>query len=83
MLPFKEGSFKIAQKTRCPIVPMAITNSSSILEDHFPFIKSTHVILEYGKPVYIDELDKEDQKKIGAYCHEIVETMYEKNKALV
>lgn len=83
MLPFKEGTFKIAQKTRCPIVPMAITNSSAILEDHFPFIKSTHVILEYGKPIYIDELDKEDQKKLGAYCHAIVEKMYEKNKSLI
>ena len=41
MLPFKEGSFKIAQKTKCPIVPMAITNSSAIFEDHFPFIKAT------------------------------------------
>lgn len=83
MLPFKEGTFKIAQKTRCPIVPMAITNSSAILEDHFPYIRSAHVILEYGKPIYIDELDKEDQKKLGAYCHAIVEEMYEKNKALV
>lgn len=83
MLPFKEGTFKIAQKTRCPIVPMAITNSSAILEDHFPFIKSAHVILEYGKPIYIDELDKEDQKKLGAYCHAIVEKMYEKNKSLI
>ena len=83
MLPFKEGTFKIAQKTKCPIVPMAITNSSAILEDHFPFIKSTHVILEYGKPIYINELSPEDQKKLGAYCHAIVEEMYEKNKALV
>ena len=83
MLPFKEGTFKIAQKTKCPIVPMAITNSSAILEDHFPFIKATHVILEYGKPIYIDELDKEDQKRLGAYCHDIVEEMYEKNKSLI
>ncbi len=83
MLPFKEGSFKIAQKTKCPIVPMALTNTSAILEDHFPFIKSTHVILEYGKPVYIDELDKEDQKKIGSYCQSIVNEMYQKNKSLI
>lgn len=83
MLPFKEGTFKIAQKTKCPIIPMAITNSSAILEDHFPFIRSAHVILEYGKPIYIDELDKEDQKKLGAYCHDVIEKMYEKNKSLI
>lgn len=83
MLPFKEGSFKIAQKTKCPIVPMAITNSSAILEDHFPAIKATHVILEYGKPIYIDSLEKEDQKRLGSYCHSIVEEMYERNKSLI
>ncbi len=82
MLPFKEGSFKIAQKAKCPIVPMAITNSSAILEDHFPFIKSTHVILEYGKPIYLDQLNKEDQKRLGSYCQSIVNEMYEKNKSL-
>lgn len=83
MLPFKEGSFKIAQKTNCPIIPMAITNSSAILEDHFPFIKATHVILEYGKPIYINDLSKEDLKRLGAYCHNIVEEMYERNKSLI
>lgn len=83
MLPFKDGSFKIAQKTNCPIVPMAITNSSAVLEDHFPFIKSTHVILEYGKPIYLKDLEKEEQKKIGTYCHTIVNGMYEKNKTLL
>ena len=34
MLPFKEGSMKIAEKTGCPIIPMAITNSAEIFENH-------------------------------------------------
>ena len=34
LLPFKEGSFKMAEKTGCPIIPMAITNSAEIFEDH-------------------------------------------------
>lgn len=83
MLEFHNGSFKIASKTGCPILPMAITNSSAIFEDHFPYIKPAHVILEYGKPIYLDTLSKEDQKKLGDYCHTVVEEMYEKNKLLV
>lgn len=63
MLPFKEGSFKMAEKTGCAIVPMAITGSADILENHFPKVKATHVILEYGKPIYPNELDKETKKK--------------------
>ena len=32
MLPFHEGSFKIATKTKCPIIPIAINNSADIFE---------------------------------------------------
>ena len=49
MLPFKEGSFKIAEKSGCPIIPMAITNSADVLEAHMPRVKKAHVI-EYLLP---------------------------------
>jgi 1-acyl-sn-glycerol-3-phosphate acyltransferase len=38
-LPFHEGSFKIAEKAKAPIIPMTIVNSAAIFEDHFPKIK--------------------------------------------
>ena len=83
MLPFKEGSFKIAEKTGCPIIPISITNSAEILEVHLPRVKKAHVIVEYGEPIYPNDLSKEDKKKIGAYCQNIIATTLEKNKALV
>ncbi len=79
VLTFKEGSFKIAQKTGCPIVPMAISNSDDIFEKHFPRVKPVTVILEYGKPIYVNKMDKEERKKLGAYCQHIVEDMLKKN----
>ncbi len=82
MLPFKEGSFKIAEKTGCAIIPMAITNSAQILENHFPKIKAAHVILEYGEPVYPKELDKETRKKLGAHCQDIAD-MLRRNEELI
>ena len=83
MLPFKEGSFKIAEKSGCPIIPMAITNSADVLEAHMPRVKKTHVIVEYGKPIYPNELDKEQKKKIGAYCQNVIAEMLEKNKSMI
>lgn len=80
LLPFKEGSFKMAEKTGCAIVPMALTNSADILENHFPRVAKTHVILEYGKPIYPKELDKETKKKLGSHCQGIIAEMLEKNK---
>lgn len=79
LLPFKEGSFKIAEKTGCAIIPMALTNTDDIFENHFPKIVPTTVVLEYGKPIYPNELDKEQRKKIGAYCQQVVAEMLAKN----
>lgn len=82
-MEFHEGSFKIASKTGCAIVPMAINNAADIFEDHQPRIKKTHVVLEYGKPIYIKDLDKEDQRHPGQYVQNIIKEMYFKNKELV
>lgn len=82
-LPFKDGSFKIAEKSGCAIIPMSINNSASILEDHMPFIRKAHIVIEYGKPIYMNDLPKEDKKAIGAYVENIIKETYFKNKELV
>lgn len=82
MLPFKEGSLKMADKTGCPIVPFALTNTRDIFENHFPKIKKTHVVLEYGKPIYPKELDKEQRKFLGAYTQKVIQEMYDANQNL-
>ncbi len=82
MQDFHKGSFKIAQKTDCPIIPVVINHSRNILEDHMPFIKSTHVVIEYCKPVVMSELSKEDQKTIDQYVKNIMEETYLKNETL-
>ena len=79
MLPFKEGTFKIALKTGCPIVPISINNTAEIFENHMPKMKKTHVIIEYGKPIYPKDLDREEQKHIGATCQKIIEETIKKN----
>lgn len=79
LLPFHEGSFKVATKTDCLIVPMAITNTSRIFEDHIPFIRSTDVVIEYGKPFRPSELTKEQKKGIGGYTRGIIQEMVQRN----
>ena len=83
MLPFKEGSFKIATKTGCPIVPVSINNSAEIFENHVPALRKTHVVIEYGKPIYPSELSKEELKSIGAYCQNIIQETIIRNEKLV
>ena len=80
MLPFKEGSMKMATKTGCPIIPIAISNSAQIWEAHFPKMKPAHVVVEYGAPIYPKELSKEEQKFIGAYTQQKIQEMLDSHQ---
>lgn len=82
-LPFHGGSFKLAEKSGCPIIPIAINNAGDIFEDHLPRIKKTHVIMEYGEPIYTSGLDKEAKKNLANLCLSRIQSMYEKNKSLI
>ena len=79
LLPFHEGSFKIAQRTGCPIIPVCISHSSEILEDHMPSVHATKVTVEYLEPVMIREMSKEEQKFIGKYVQEKMKEALERN----
>ena len=83
LLPFHDGSFKIATKSGCPIIPMAISNSAEFFENHFPKIKPCKVVVEYGKPIYPEELSREDKKRLGAYTQGIILEMLKKNREMV
>jgi 1-acyl-sn-glycerol-3-phosphate acyltransferase len=75
LLPFKEGSFKLAEKTGCPIIPVAIHNTDNIFENHLPWVKACHVTLQFGEPILVNELSKEERKFLGAYTQKKIETM--------
>lgn len=83
MLPFHSGSFKIAEKSGCAIVPISMNNTAEIFENHLPRVKKAHVVIEYGKPIYMKDMDREQKKHISEYCQNLIKETIEKNKALV
>ena len=66
MLEFKDGGFKIATKSKCPIVPVGITGSADVFENHFPLIKSTKVTVTFAEPIYTADLSREETKGLSA-----------------
>ena len=82
-LEFHDGSFKIAEKSGCPIVPISINNAGAIFEDHIPRIKKAHVVIEYGTPIYTRDLSKEEKRRISAMVQETIKKNYLKNEELV
>lgn len=83
LLPFHEGSFKMAAKSGCPVVPVALCNTVSIWEGHFPWVRRAHVVIEYGDPIYLSELPPEHRKQAGAYVRSIMEEMMRRNQELL
>lgn len=67
MESFKEGSFKIAEKTGCKIVPVSMIHTRQILEQQFPRIRPQKVKVRIGAPIELKALSEEDRKHIGAY----------------
>ena len=83
MLPFRDGALKIATKTGCAVIPVSMNNTAEIFENHLPKIKKTHVVVEYGKPIYPDQLDKETKNHIGDDVENIIRETIHKNAELV
>ena len=81
LLEFHSGSFKIAEKTGCPVVPVCITNSNKVFEDQLPKIKRTTVYVEYLPAIDTANLTKEEKKELSDRIRGELETAYTKNSA--
>ena len=80
LMEFHEGSLKIAEKSGCPVIPVAITGTDDVFERHIPWIRKSHVIIEYGEPIYLKELPLDKKKFPGAYTREIISEMIKKQQ---
>ncbi|MCQ2509975.1 MAG: 1-acyl-sn-glycerol-3-phosphate acyltransferase [Lachnospiraceae bacterium] len=83
LLEFHEGTFRLASKSGCPIVPVSINNTKNVFEAHFPWVKSTHVIIEFGEPIYQEDIPADKKRAVGAYVRQIISDTVEKNAPLV
>ena len=83
LLPFHDGSLKMAEKSGAPIIPMTLNNTGHIFEEHIPLIKKTHVVIEYGKPIYMKDMTREEKKAVSGQIQQILRETYLKNAELV
>ncbi|TCK93352.1 1-acyl-sn-glycerol-3-phosphate acyltransferase [Natranaerovirga hydrolytica] len=75
MLPFKQGSLKFAQKANVPIVPFGISNTDQILKKNSLNVKSANITLNFGEPIDLNTLSKEELKKSAEYVQDIVKSL--------
>ena len=75
LLEFHEGSFKIAERSGCKIVPVAFYGTDRLWEQHFPTVKPVPVTIKFGKPYTVADLGPEWKKKTGAYTRMVIQEM--------
>ncbi len=83
VLEFHAGSFKLAEKSGCLIVPVVQNNTSAIFEDQKPLLKKAHTVIEFCKPIDMSGMSRDEKKDIAEYVHNIVLTKYNNNQKLV
>lgn len=83
LLEFHKGSFKIAEKTGCKIVPVVLNNTSAVFEDQFPRLKKQHVVLEYLPAVDVAAMDREEKKQLCDMVRAQMEEAYIRNQKLI
>ena len=83
MIPFKAGAFKISTKTGCPIIPVVLSGTADVFENHLPLIKKQQVVVTIGEPINPNSLDKEDKKHIANYTQDIMQNMLVENNAIL
>ncbi|MBQ9464099.1 MAG: 1-acyl-sn-glycerol-3-phosphate acyltransferase [Lachnospiraceae bacterium] len=72
MLPFKDGSFKLATKPGAPIIPVTIEGTERIFEQHMPWVRKTKVTLIYGEPIETAGLDRKAQKELAGRVQNVI-----------
>ncbi|MGN0466600.1 MAG: lysophospholipid acyltransferase family protein [Lachnospiraceae bacterium] len=76
MLPFKEGSTKMAEKSKSKIIPVAISGSANLFENnHALKVTPAKVFVTFGKPVDPTTLEKEQKRHLGAYLQKQIQEM--------
>ncbi len=72
IMDFKAGSFKLATKSKVPIVPLTIDGTFKSFEGNDNKLISNDFYLYIHKPVYIDKIPKEDAENINNYVRDII-----------
>lgn len=76
---FKQGSLKLATRANVPIIPVTVDGSFRAYELNNKF-EPTVITVTYGNPIYINELDKDEQKNLAKIIHDIIESTLKKEQ---
>ncbi|QLQ80792.1 hypothetical protein HG537_0E01470 [Torulaspora globosa] len=72
MLPFKKGAFHLAQQGGLPIVPIVVSNTSTLMNPKLKIYNRGYIVAKVLKPIPTADLKKED---VGKFSERVREMM--------
>lgn len=72
MLPFKKGAFHLAQQGGVPIVPVVVSNTSTLLNPKWKIFNRGCINVKILEPIPTNELKKED---VGKFSEDVRDLM--------
>lgn len=70
---FKKGSMKLATKAKVPVVPITIDGTYKAREANNGWIKPAEVNFIVGKPIYVENLSREQQGNLSEEVRNIIQ----------
>lgn len=78
LLDFKPGCFKIAEKTKCPIV-VGVTRGTEMIHKNYPW-KPTHVYFDVIKVLYPQDYEGKTTVEISDLTYELIKDFIKKGE---
>ncbi len=76
---FKAGSFKLALKSKVPIVPVSLNGSYKLMEGNKNRIRAAKVDVYIHEPIYTDKLSKEEISRLHETVRNIIASKVDNN----
>ena len=70
LLEFKSGAFRMASKAKAPVVPVAITGTRDLMENHHMLMTPGHVVVRILPPIETANMSREELKNLPELVRE-------------
>ncbi len=69
---FKSGAFKIAEKTRVPIIPVRLHNACDVMRRGSGRLRKANIRIDYLEPIDISEMSRTEIRELPEKLHALI-----------
>lgn len=80
LLEFKSGAFRIATKAHAPVVPVALSGTRDLMENHHMLMHPGHVVIRILPPIETEGLSRAEIKELPEKTRELILQNLEPNR---